>query len=522
MKLKHLILTCFFISYAITSCKKQEAVQSPEVAKTQKLVSNTNNPYSISNMRKAFARILSGDVKLINNKATKFARGKIMFGGGNQRLAIKKTMTVEESYVIAESGINVSHYYIKFKPRNNSDMDKLKADRSLIIYPFPLDTEIAPYKGNYRDPAVPLGIPTYQYASVPVGYHFPDVPYEKLADLFIPEEQANEMITVNGPDGSSFSVAARLLSAESICVGDPEPGEEPRPNDEDEPGDVPPEDCDTGGGSPGTPGDPNISGDECPPMAGLRCMMTIIMRSLVCRESKFVRAAGLPLMRGITDVQGNYVVEGWYTRPADYWLDFERYEFSVNDDTSLSGAREIGGPKIQGPWDVQFEGYDKFCSTIFRAAYHYYYKDIQGLQRPPQNGFWNTQVKLGARNEAGTCSTLALRHSFGIGEMIHIFNPDNDPQATYATTIHELGHAVNLEFADFYPDTNVGESWCRDVQWVLTRMEYPNYAGGSISLPAYTNVVMDLIDQEYDYNPRGKALQAILLQVTLYYRYKRL
>ncbi len=155
----------------IASCKKQNVEQSsPDTEKNQKQVSDPKNPYSVTNMRRALARILIGDVKLMNNNAQKYARGKIMFGGAGQGLTIKKTMTTEDGYYIAENGINASHYYIKFMPRDATDMDRLKADQSLIIYPFPLDAEVTPYEGNYRDPSVPAGIPTYQYASVPVGY----------------------------------------------------------------------------------------------------------------------------------------------------------------------------------------------------------------------------------------------------------------------------------------------------------------------------------------------------------------
>ena len=40
----------------------------------------------------------------------------------------------------------------------------------------------------------------------------------------------------------------------------------------------------------------------------------------------------------------------------------------------------------------------------------------------------------------------------------------------------------------------MAESWSRGAQWILTRMEYPNYRGGEVVLPTCTNVVTDLID----------------------------
>lgn len=207
---------------------------------------------------------------------------------------------------------------------------------------------------------------------------------------------------------------------------------------------------------------------------------------------------------GFSDANGYFAVDGWFTRPANYWLDFERYEFSVNDHSG--GPKDVDGPKIEGPWYHEFRDYEKFCSTIFRAAYHYYYKDIQGLRRPPENGFWKTQVKIGAfnyRNEDNDGNNSPIRATFGIGELIHIYNPQNRIDEIYATTIHELGHAVHLELTGgFWADTKVCESWARGVQWVLTKMEYPNYIGGTQN-NIYTNIIMDMIDDESNNNYYG-------------------
>ena len=215
--------------------------------------------------------------------------------------------------------------------------------------------------------------------------------------------------------------------------------------------------------------------------------------------------------RGISDADGYYYVDGTYTRDANYWLDFERYDFSVNDGSG--GPQEVSGPKQKGPWNHEFTGFDKFCAEIFRAAFHYYYGDIQGLERPPLNSFWVTQMKIGAYNEVGGNDAWPIRGML-LGEFINISNPSASSSQTYATTIHELGHMVHWLFAnnfqrpwvssyDFYDDIFC-ESWARGVQWALTRMEYPIYPGGDVlTTLGYTNVVIDMLDENFDTSNNG-------------------
>jgi hypothetical protein len=137
---------------------------------------------------------------------------------------------------------------------------------------------------------------------------------------------------------------------------------------------------------------------------------------------------------------------------------------------------------------------------MFRAAFHYYYKDIQGFRRTPQNSFWATQIKLGVynyENEDANGNHAPIRRLFGIGEAIHIYNPSRRIDEIYATTIHELAHAVHWDMgsSDYHnSDDNVSETWSNGVQWVLTKTEYPNYRGRPNETPQYTNFVMDLID----------------------------
>ena len=113
-----------------------------------------NNPYTVDNMRKA--------IEVMNSK----------------RLT-KSAISTD---------IKPTHYYIKFKPKNEADLDKLDADTAVFYYSFPLDYEILQEGTYYHDPELPNDVPTYQYCAAEVDHKLPDVEYEILAELYILED----------------------------------------------------------------------------------------------------------------------------------------------------------------------------------------------------------------------------------------------------------------------------------------------------------------------------------------------
>lgn len=497
-----LIILLLAVSYG---CKNDlgKISEEPLIETTKVVAIKTYNPYALESMREALSRLIMKDVQLLANNKQKYAHGTMTSTTSTSPLAINKSLTKKESVILVEKGLNTTHYYIKFMPRNEADMSKLKLDSNLILYPFPLHTAVTKYSGSYRDPSVAKGIPTYQYTSVPIGYVLPNVPYEKLADLYLPNEQErNSLITIKGADGSSYTVTVASLVNESLCEGGEGGGPPGGPIEEEQVED----DCEYGGGGPST-GTGAPAGEWRP--SG-RITMYDDSLGVIGVEGIKVRARRwFTTYTGITDANGDYHVDGTYTRKANYWLDFERYDFSVNDHHG--GPREIGDEKRQGSWDLDLTGYDKFCATIFRAAFHYYYKDIQGLRRPPQNSFWATQLKIAAFDwyEISDKGDMWAGRNLLLGSLIHIYKPQRPSHEVYATTIHELAHAVHWDmssavappFLTYYGMTakNVCEAWAVGVQTLLTRMEYPNYKGRLDGLNSvYKNLVIDLIDTPAD------------------------
>lgn len=133
----------------------------------------------------------------------------------------------------------------------------------------------------------------------------------------------------------------------------------------------------------------------------------------------------------MVDGNGNYSCNGTFKYDANYSLDWERHHFALREGW-LNGAN-INGPKRRGIWDNDFSGRaDKnaFHAKVFMAAYHYYFKDIKGLRRPPLNSFWTTQVRIRCHNVADNNPNgvyQSWNRFLGLGNPIHIYNKQKEP-----------------------------------------------------------------------------------------------
>ncbi|MFA6276763.1 MAG: hypothetical protein WC622_08440 [Pedobacter sp.] len=459
-------------------CKKSVPfVSNIDTSLHKELGKNLKNPYSVTNMRSAYASLITNNTHLSSRDRTLSSiQGTKLSLESTQLLQSSNVISAVQGTAISKEAITASHYYIKFKPKTLKEYDLLKADSSLVIYPFPIDSETNNYHANYHDPSLPANVPTYQYASVPINHKLPNIEYEKLEDLFLPNEQKpnSTIATIKVKDLVDKSYAQLML---------PDPGD----------------DGGGGGGGGYPPSDPYRNGDDWRPN-GRITMYDEVLGTTIGVEGLKVRARRwFTTYDGITDANGYYAVDGWFSNPANYWLDFERYDFAIIDFVHQSNI-ELSGPKIEASWNVDFTGFHKYCATIFRAAFHYYYKDIHGLRRPPQNSFWARQLKITALNVTSNPSgiTNPIHTWFGINDLVTIATLAKSTEYTYSTTIHELAHAAhwdnsNLSFA--LSASTATESWAAGVEWYLTRMEYPNHLGTYWPLGGnYRNVVMDLID----------------------------
>ena len=360
--------------------------------------------------------------------------------------------------------ITTSHLYVKFKPHNDDDLSLLKQDTTLILYPYPLDYEIIEGATTYHDSNVPEGKPTFQYAAVRVKYNFPSVDYEVLEELYIPEEEAENRNLDDGFVNTLVDEALRItnnLSEEEL-------------------------------------NDPQTRSSKWRPAGTIKVWDDNFNTYIPIKHLKVKARRWFTTYTGITNSNGYYSCNGRFRRDANYSLQFERYDFEIRD-AWLSTAN-INGPKKKGNWNLNMNGGKReFWATIFRATSHYYYDNIKGLRRPPQNSFWNTQLKLRAMYESNGNANgthCAACRFMGLGSAIKIYNPQNDSKDIYATTIHEIAHAShwNMDQSNYSSgDKIVLESWARGVERELTRQIYSSY-NPDYSRLRYTGVVHDMID----------------------------
>lgn len=460
----NLSVSIVFSLLLFMSCKEQmgDFVNTTSLDKDIGLGAKLENPYSLKNMQRAYD------------------------------LLDQKTKS-DDSFKLS-----ATHLYLKFKPANEEELTKIKQDTSIVWYSYPMDHEEIPDSENYHEPAIPDSLPTYQYASINIDkwsvVSFKDIEHEILEELFIPDEDKIGMETrsggYTGSNGLSDDVIDKLVTTAFIITHN-----EVELNQTKSRGKWRPQGVIT-------------YEDEHLGKIGMEGVRVDVKRWFTTHT-------------GFVDANGYYSCDGKFKGSAKYNFKMERYNFRING----AGVREhYSSNTRKGNFDYHFSRKinesEYFIATIFRAAFHYYYKDIQGLRRPPMNSTWKQQLKIKARNSSDELTNgnfSSYRRFLGLGNHIHIFNQLRLPYKTsrdiYATTIHELAHASHWAMSDkegckhkhyLNAETKMVESWATGVQWVLTKMQYTDYRG-KVPNSTYTNIVMDMIDSKDDDNSnRGK------------------
>ena len=164
----------------ISSCAKEAEISNqPVVIESGETVGKfilgekLENPYSVDNMKKAYAS-LSPDT-----------RAEV---GGLE--------------------IEPTHLYVRFSPATIEELDLLKLDSTLHLYPYPLDYEITEGEGDniYVDFSTENGRPVPHYASVEIGKPLPGgIACEVLEKLFIPDDYSDDAVQILTRAGSALS-----------------------------------------------------------------------------------------------------------------------------------------------------------------------------------------------------------------------------------------------------------------------------------------------------------------------------
>jgi len=425
-----------------------------------------DNPYEISNMKASLDRL--------------------------------KTLNPNMAYELKNFIIETSHLYIKFNPKTAEEEALLKSDSTLYLFDYRLDCEYNEEFLKNRESSSNDSIPIY-YTSIKKDRQLPNINFEIISELYIPEQDTffNDILDIDKylityQINNKTDLFNHLLFEAFVKTGNQDEMLEPESTAENR----------------------WIFGRKWKPKGTIRiwdnCGADALRTSMSISEyGNFIPLEGAKiLMRqwftvdsGITNSNG-YFETGTVRGHARYIIQWERYQYSIR--TGNFGQAELRGPNLKKEdWNKDINnGEELFHGHIHRAAHHYYYKNIKNLRRPPQNGFWKPQMKIGAFFESDPNINGDYRcwaRFMGILPSIRIYNPNNTSCNIYGTTIHELAHAShsNMGGRDYRnTERKVKESWARGVQWDITNMIYNNSYYVYYNLPNYTLVVKDMIDSD--------------------------
>ncbi|MBX7205323.1 MAG: hypothetical protein K1X81_07845 [Bacteroidia bacterium] len=394
------------------------------------------NPYTVSNMQSAFTALTTEDPEFCSNSIN----------------------------------VRTTHYYVKFKPQNEDDVEALIDDSTLILYDYPLDRPIVNNGNYYKDPTLSETTPNYQYACVPYGFSFPNVQYEILANLYIPEEDPLLEYT----DDSELDICIDKLVYEALSsTGNLDTFNIVEP--------------DTNAPEPlfSRRSKWNPSGiiryhdnTLIPPnntekvgWKGLEGVKVRVRRWFTSREA-------------LTDMNGYFYINEKFRRDVNYSIKWERQNFQLN--LANAGQLYIDGPKQTGAWVLNIgPGLANMISIVHMAAMDYYYKCYYvNLTSPPLNTFFTPRLNIGIYYENNTSNDGDCRpwaRTFGIYNTIRIYNPVRQGDEIYGTAIHEMAHFAHwgIVGASTYNNASgkLQDSWCRLAQWTFANKRYKNLYG---------------------------------------------
>lgn len=380
------------------------------------------------------------------------------------------------------ANITANFKYVRIKPADESQLDLLQSDTSLVLWPYPLNYEIKTNGTYYHDPTIPDGELTWQYGVVPVNYQFPaGLDVQQIYQVFIPPI-----------DGGDFYEALEDKAYEIAGVGSEDDGK----------------------GSKWTPSATIKAYDDVAgaflPLAGV-----------------LVRARyGTNVATATTDQNGCCRMTRQFKKNVNYSIKWETAYWDIRD--GALGQAFYNGPNMRGAWTLNIakNGKSILFATAHRAAYKFFYGNCLGIQRPiltfgkTKIGVIDNSPSWGAGCCWGTWSLL------GALPDILVASPHSSrTDAVFGIAIHELAHQSHLLFVNkvtyIQLAKEIHESWAAAAAWAITNHHYRtdlyNYTNGYYTFnktyqswpsgynfgnnrySCYTPLFIDLMD---DYNQR--------------------
>lgn len=363
--------------------------------------------------------------------------------------------------------VRITHRYIKYTPSNEAEYDALISDSNLVFYDYPLDHEIVVQGNFYHDSSIPDTQPTPQYVVVPDGYSLnTSISHDILAELYIPEED-KQLLGEGLNENLSFG---KLLLEQAF----------------------------NNAGTffePFNPWEGSGGGSSIPQVNGtIRTYDTRLNQYIPLQGVEVTARRNFTTRKGTVSANGTYSLSGDpFNRSANYTIHFERNpRFKVMNSTSLNNAKIVRNNISGNTWNYDIaDGLDCMHATMFRAAYHYYFKNIGGLNRPSHHLDNVIKIISKSTDNLSNNDEVFVSGKFRywiLGRKIKIAryqqNSTNEriSDQLFSTTIHELAHYSHYNIiggnSNIYHrkiDDIIAESWATAIQWQITSIVYNEY-----------------------------------------------
>ena len=384
------------------------------------------------------------------------------------RQAWEELRSTNKSLSTEEPDFTATHLYIRFAPRDSTDVMTLEGDTTIMFTNIPMDYEVETIGDYYHDPALPDSVPTYMYCSVKVGQELPDIPHETLSELFLMEDTNVYDDTADESENKSVNTIWEELERKAReIVGIEDQAEEDGTNK-----------------SKWRPGGRILYEDTE--------LGTIPLEGVPVRIQ-----FGFVTHQCCTDADGYFTFSKRRSR-VSYSIKWRRDEFHLREkghplQVAESTLRRKTKSRVE---HTIVKGYDSWLyASVFRGAHSYFYKYGQyGISKPKER---NLAIKFSSETSgtaASECRRLALPL---IADMVVYYKKLSKSQDFFHSTLHEVAHRTHRLWdkkAYRECEKRVIESWARGVAWYATKWNYPEYIRSYNS--TYTGIVQDLIDND--------------------------
>jgi hypothetical protein len=426
-----LFLTLLFCTILFSCTKKeiltQDLIESPSTS--SRLSPNSGIPY-----------IEGSSFQISGNKLNPYTVK-------NMRLAWQ-TLANNGYLPTVNARVFLSHYYVKFKPKDSDEYELLTSDSTLAFSDLPIESNISLNGDYYHDPSLPDSVPTFQYTAVKVDYSFPEgIEYEILGELYIPEV---DVIFNYENGGTNDLFVDRLLNQAYLQTN----------NFDDM-----------------IPLDDYSSLENYTPGGRIRVFDTRLPQWIGMEGVRVQARRWFIWYNARPDYTGFYRMAHSFKRPCNYSIWFATGRVAVRHNV-VNTTFWINGPKQTGDWNYDLNNsYQRFAGHVFRGAYRYTAKDIGGLQRPWNISNNSRQVYV-AVDGVGTSGTnwivLPIIKVWRYKTIGVEYNSDE----IFSTTCHETGHTSHKSrmdwgiFGYWQVSRQLQESWAVALEWYVTGIEY--------------------------------------------------